>query len=118
MHNQHHFDSEVSVLTAGRDRHYSLGLAMALIAANVKFDFIGSDELESEGLRQAAQVNFLNLRGDQSVNAGLLQKTSRVLIYYSRLLKYAIQTKAKVFHILWNNKFELFDRTLLMAFYR
>lgn len=118
MHNQNHFDSEVSVLTAGRDRHYSLGLAMALIAANVKFNFIGSDELESEELRQSGLVNFLNLRGDQSVNVGLLQKTSRVLIYYFRLLKYVVRTKSKVFHILWNNKFELFDRTLLMAFYK
>jgi glycosyltransferase involved in cell wall biosynthesis len=118
MRNQNHFDPEVSVLTAGRDRHYSLGLASALIGANVKFDFIGSDELESEELSQSARVNFLNLRGDQSIKAGLLQKASRVLIYYFRLLKHATQTRAKVFHILWNNKFELFDRTLLMGFYK
>ena len=26
--------------------------------------------------------------------------------------------KPRVFHILWNNKFELFDRTLLMLYYR
>ena len=117
-HRQSSFEPEASVLTAGRDRHYSLGLASALIAANVKFDFIASDDLESEELRRSTQVNFLNLRGDQNVEAGLLQKTSRILIYYFRLIKYAATTKAKVFHIQWNNKFEFFDRTVLMAFYK
>ena len=118
MENQRKFGPQVSVLTAGRDRHYSLGLAMALAAANVKFDFIASDELESKELRESPLVNFRNLRGDQSVTAGLLKKTFRVLVYYFRLLAYAARTKSKVFHILWNNKFEWFDRTLLMAFYR
>ena len=118
MENEKKFESSVSLLTAGRDRHYSLGLASALAAAGVKFDFIASDELESEPLRQSPGVNYLNLRGDQSTNAGFLQKTSRVLIYYFRLLTYAMTSKSRVFHILWNNKFELFDRTILMVFYK
>ena len=118
MENQRNFEPEVSVLTAGRDRHYSLGLAMALAAANVRFDFIASDELESDELRESPLADFLNLRGDQSVDAGLLKKTWRVLVYYFRLLAYSVRTKSKIFHILWNNKFEWFDRTLLMVFYR
>jgi glycosyltransferase involved in cell wall biosynthesis len=58
------------------------------------------------------------LRGDQSVDAGLLRKVFRVLAYYGRLLAYAATAKPKVFHILWNNKFEVFDRTVLMLYYR
>ncbi|HTR43172.1 MAG TPA: glycosyltransferase family 4 protein [Pseudomonadales bacterium] len=112
------FESGVGVLTAGRDRHYSLGLASALVATGIKFDFIASDELESGQLRQSSLVNFRNLRGDQSTHAGLLKKMSRVLIYYFRLITYAMTSRAKVFHILWNNKFEFFDRTLLMVFYK
>jgi len=39
-------------------------------------------------------------------------------MYYAKLIRYAATAKPKIFHILWNNKFELFDRTLLTLFYR
>ena len=42
----------------------------------------------------------------------------RVLKYYGRLLCYAATAKPRLFHILWNNKFDLFDRTVLMLYYR
>lgn len=112
------FTPQVSVLTAGRDRPYALGLAAALSAAGTKFDFIGSNEVDSPGLHTNPQIRFLNLRGDQRVEAGFVQKMSRVLAYYWRLISYAATAKPKIFHILWNNKFEWFDRTLLMLFYR
>ena len=64
------------------------------------------------------RVNFLNLRGDQRSEAGLVTKVLRVLSYYVRLIRYVAKAEPKVFHILWNNKFELFDRTLLMIYYR
>src|SRR5213078_1014177 len=65
-----------------------------------------------------SQVNFLNLRGDQSSEARLLAKVLRVLSYYGKLVFYAATARPKLFHLLWNNKFELFDRTLLMLYYR
>jgi glycosyltransferase involved in cell wall biosynthesis len=118
MYSQKKIDAPVSILTAGKTRHYSLGLASALIASGQKFDFIASDELESAELYQSPQVNFLNLRRDQSVDAPLVKKMLRVLAYYFRLLSYAATTRAKVFHIQWNNKWEWFDRTFLMVFYK
>ncbi len=111
-------NSEASILTAGRDKPYALGLATALIATGTKFDFIGSNEVDSAELHANPQVNFLNLRGDQTVNAGALKKMGRVLAYYFRLLGYALTARPKIFHVLWNNKFELFDRTVLMVFYK
>ncbi len=111
-----HFD--ISLLTGGRDRPYALGLAAALAAAGAQFDFIGSNEVDSPELHGSPQIHFLNLRGDQSVDAGLPRKIFRVLAYYCRLFAYAAAARPKVFHILWNNKFEVFDRTLLMLFYR
>src|SRR5208282_3016300 len=51
-------------------------------------------------------------------NARLAQKITRVITYYLRLTRYALTARPKVFHILWNNKFEYFDRTLLMLFYK
>ena len=64
------------------------------------------------------RVSFLNLRGDQRPDAGLPRKVSRVLGYYARLIRYAATAKPRIFHILWNNKFETFDRTLLMLYYK
>jgi glycosyltransferase involved in cell wall biosynthesis len=47
-----------------------------------------------------------------------MRKALRVIVYYGRLLKYAVTARPRIFHILWNNKVEWFDRTLLMLFYR
>jgi D-inositol-3-phosphate glycosyltransferase len=110
--------AQISLLTAGRDKHYALGLATALAAAGVKMDLIGSDGLDSAELRGNPQIKFFNLRGDQSIDAGLLQKMTRVLIYYLRLIFYAARAKPEIFHLLWNNKFETFDRTALMLYYK
>jgi glycosyltransferase involved in cell wall biosynthesis len=64
------------------------------------------------------QVNFLNLRGDQRPDVSPIAKARRVLTYYVKLISYAATAQPKLFHLLWNNKFELFDRTLLMLYYR
>ena len=110
------FVPNISLLTGGKDPHYSYGLASALGATGVKLDLIGGDEFEV--FPYPPEIRFFNLRGDQRKDAGLLEKTRRVLIYYFRLLEYAARSKANIFHILWHNKVELFDRTLLMVFYR
>lgn len=108
----------VALLTGGGDRPYAFGMTTALVAEGVYVDFIGSDDLESPELRRMPNVKFLNLRGDQSQTAPLVTKTRRVISYYVRLIAYAATTRTSVFHILWNNKFEMFDRTILMLYYR
>src|SRR6185503_19043787 len=114
----HCSDIHVALLTAGRDKPYALGLASTLIARGIRLDFIGSDEVDGPELHNTPLVRFLNLRGDQRENAPLLNKIVRVLAYYSRLVRYVAAASPPVLHILWNNKFELFDRTVLMLFYR
>ncbi len=108
----------VGLLTGGDDRSYAHGLAMSLAAADVSVEFVGSDALDGADLRRNQNIRFLNLRGDQSEDAAITKKVFRLSRYYFRLVVYAVRTRARVFHILWNNKFELFDRTLLMLFYR
>src|SRR5262249_50220183 len=81
-------------------------------------DFIGSDDLAVPELLNDPLVNFLNLRGDQRPEASRMAKALRVLSYYVRLIRYAATARPTLFHILWNNKFQLFDRTLLMLYYR
>ena len=107
----------VALLTAGRDKPYALGLASALISQDVSFDFIGSDELAVPELCNDAHVRFLNFR-DQRLGASRTAKVLRVLAYYWRLIRYTANAQPEMFHILWNNKFEYFDRTLLMLYYK
>jgi len=108
----------VALLTGGGDRPYVIGLGTALASKGITFDLIGSDELDSPDLRSKPGVNFLNLRGDQRPEASVVTKILRVSLYYARLIRYAATAKPEIFHILWNNKFETFDRTLLMLYYK
>jgi glycosyltransferase involved in cell wall biosynthesis len=108
---------KIALLTGGQDKPYALGLASALISLGQSFDFIGSDAVDGPELHGNPQVNYLNFR-NQRADAGRLQKMTRVLVYYLRLMSYAIKARPGIFHILWNNKFDLFDRTVLMAYYR
>jgi D-inositol-3-phosphate glycosyltransferase len=110
--------SQVAILTGGGDRHYALGLAGTLIDHGIRFDFIGSDELDDPLLHESGLVRFLNLRKDTATNVSGGRKVVRVLLYYWRLLLYAATAKPKVFHILWQNKFLWLDRTLVMLYYR
>jgi glycosyltransferase involved in cell wall biosynthesis len=107
----------VALLTGGGDKPYALGLAKALSSQRIFLDFIGSDDV-GPSLNDNPRVRFLNLRGDQRPEASRMAKVIRVLNYYARLVRYAATSKPKIFHILWNNKFELCDRTLLMLYYK
>jgi D-inositol-3-phosphate glycosyltransferase len=111
-------NESVAVLTGGADQPYAFGLATALISSGATLDVVGNDELDCSELRGKPNVKFLNLRGDQRPDASFARKALRVLRYYARLLGYTTTAKPDTFHILWNNKFEFFDRTVLMLYYR
>jgi len=116
--NQRSMPLSVALLTGGGDKPYALGMAAALTSAGIHVDFIGSDDLSVPELLSNPSVNFLNLRGDQRHDAKPTVKILRVLRYYVRLVAYAATAKPKLFHILWNNKFQLLDCTVLMLYYR
>jgi glycosyltransferase involved in cell wall biosynthesis len=109
---------EVALLTGGGDRPYVFGLATGLMACGVRLDLIGSDELDDPAFHDTPSVNFLNLRGSLRSDASWRTKMARVIAYYGRLIRYAFTARPTIFHILWNNKFDFFDRTLLMLYYR
>lgn len=110
--------AEVALLTGGADQPYAFGLAQSLTAQGVSLDLIGNDHLDSPQWQATPNLRFFNLRGDQTPDVGRSAKALRVLKYYVRLIGYSVTAKPKIFHILWNNKFEYFDRTLLMLWYR
>jgi glycosyltransferase involved in cell wall biosynthesis len=109
---------EVALLTGGFDRPYAFGLAMTLVSKGICLDVIGSNEVDSPEMHTRPNLRFLNLWPTQRGVATLTGKFSRILRYYVRLIRYSAVARPKVFHILWNNKFQLFDRTLLMLYYK
>jgi D-inositol-3-phosphate glycosyltransferase len=109
---------EVALLTGGADKPYAFGLATALMTRVAALEVIGNNELDCSELRSAATVKYLNLRGEQQSDVGFGLKILRILKYYAQLIRYSAKAKPNIFHILWNNKFEYFDRTLLMLWYR
>src|SRR6187399_456863 len=107
----------VALLTGGTDKDYAFGLASALGAQGVFMDFIASDEVDAADLRDD-RIRSLNLRGSLERDASMTQKGLRALKYYFKLIGYAARAQPKIFHILWNNKFLFFDRTVLMLYYK
>jgi len=109
---------KVSLLTAGKDKPYVLGLLSGLVSQRLDVDFIGNDEMQSVNIVRSKYVNYYNLRGAQNEDAPIKEKISRVLKYYFKLVKYTAQTDSKLFHIQWENKFTFFDRTFLNIYYK
>lgn len=109
---------EMALLTGCQDRPYAFGLAMALVSKGVSVDMIGSDEEDSPQLHATAGLRFLNFRGSQKSKESFSRKLSKILLYYVRLIRYTARRKPRMLHILWNNKFEYLDRTLLMLYYK
>ena len=106
------------LLTGGIDRPYVFGLVTELISKGAALDVIASDSLDFPEFHEKPWLNFLNLQGSQRPDVSLMRKVFRLASYYARLIRYAMSAKPRIFHILWNNKFEAFDRTLLTVFYK
>jgi glycosyltransferase involved in cell wall biosynthesis len=111
-------DVAIGLLTGCIDRPYVFGLAIALASKNVHADIVGSDDLDSPELHNTAQLRFLNFGARYELGASFAEKLSKQLVYYATLIRYAARSSPKILHILWNNKFELFDRTILMLYYK
>lgn len=109
---------KISLLTGGGDKPYNLGLLEALVQQGIEVDFIANDDMQDAEIAKNSLVNYFNLRGDQCLDAPILDKLIRVLKYYSKLIKYAFQTDSKIFHIQWYNKFIYFDRVLMNLYYK
>lgn len=111
-------DAKIALLTGGWDRPYAYGLTTALLARGVCLDLICGNDLDIQEFHHDRQVAVLNLRQETGPGATVVSKVGRLLLYYVRLIRYAWTARPRVFHILWNNRFETIDRVLLMLYYR
>jgi glycosyltransferase involved in cell wall biosynthesis len=108
---------EVGLLTGVQDGHYPASLAIALAAKGVSLDVIGSDRVDGPKMHCTAGLRFFRLY-DGLQGGSAASKMKRVLVTYIGLIRYAWAAKPKILHIMWNYKFEIFDRTLLMLYYK
>jgi glycosyltransferase involved in cell wall biosynthesis len=108
----------IGLLTACRDRHYAFALSMALNSMGVRLDVVGGDEIDSPELHATRNLRFVNFCSKQKTNASIAEKIWNLLVYYAKLIRYAAQANPRILHILWNNKLEIFDRTILMLYYK
>ena len=56
---------QIGLLTGGQDRHYALGLAMALVSQGIWLEVVGSDEVDCPEIYSTSRLRFLNLRGSR-----------------------------------------------------
>ncbi len=106
-----------TVLTGGFDRPYAYGLTMALVAQGIAPDVIGNDAVDGPEMHNTPGLRFFGIHPNGG-EANLLNKLMAISKFYLKLFRYAATTRSRVFHILWNNKVPVFDRTLLMLYYR
>src|ERR1700683_1978919 len=108
---------EVALLTGGQDPHYATGLAVALAGQGVAVDVVGSDAVDGPEMHAAPRLRFFNLHGNKN-QTGIVAKIKRVVRLYLRLMRYAATAQPGIFHVLWNNQIEVFDRALLLVYYK
>jgi glycosyltransferase involved in cell wall biosynthesis len=111
-------DLSVLLMTGGIDRPYAYGLTVALASRGAKVDVLGGTELADVALNRESRVRFLNVHGDLRLPGTKAMKLVRHAASYVRMLRCALRSRARIFHILWNYKLEVFDRTVLMVLYK
>ena len=108
---------DISLMTGGQDRHYAVGLGTALIEQHLTLDVIGSDEIDGPEFHRYPCIQFHNLHGTHQ-KATHIRKLVTILAFYVRLFRYAFTARPRLFHILWNNRLPIVDRTILMLLYK
>jgi D-inositol-3-phosphate glycosyltransferase len=111
-------DLEIALLTGCQDKSYAVGLAIAVASKGVRTDVIGNDRVDSREYHTTPNLKFLNLGGIQDSDVGFLSKLHHLLTYYAGLIRYVTFGGPRIVHILWNSKFEYFDRTFLTLYFK
>jgi D-inositol-3-phosphate glycosyltransferase len=108
---------EVALLTGGHDPSYAFGLATTLSQRGIRVHAFGNDRVDNIGFHTSDRITFVD-GGGLRPNAGFLAKLFQLTAYYARLIAYVTFRSPKIVHILWNNKAEYFDRTLLTLYFK
>ena len=108
--------TKLALFTGGIDKHYASGLWQALAALGVPVDVICNPEMKDDEAESQQNLRFLTLYASAEPRRGKMGKVLAFIGVYARLMIYAATTSAEVFHVLWNYRIPVFDRTLLLLF--
>lgn len=91
---------------------YILGLLDGLSKIpDVYVNFLGSDR--SITVRDKYKnIKFINIRGSQESNVGLINKIYRIILFYFKLLAYILEDNSQLYHLHFPNKFLFIDFVL------
>lgn len=109
---------EISLLTGGFDRPYVFGLTTALADKRIAVEVIGNTLVECPEMHAKPSLTFRHFYWEARKNTGLAGKVWQILLFYARIIRHAAGNTPKIFHLLWNNKVQWFDRTFLMLYYK
>lgn len=109
---------KIALFTGGIDPHYACGLSRSLASLGLAVDVICNSEMETTQMEASPNLRLLTLYATPQQGQSKIGKLLAIIAVYARLIYYAVGSSAPIFHILWNYKFTLFDRTLLLIFYR
>ena len=107
---------KIALFTGGIDKHYASGLWQALAQLGVSVDVICNSEMKSR--EEQKNLRFLTLYASAQARRNKSAKLLAFIQVYIRLMIYACTTSAGIFHILWNYRIPLFDRTLLLLCFK
>jgi glycosyltransferase involved in cell wall biosynthesis len=93
-------------------------MAAGLAGQPVQLDVLASGPFMRSPELRHPNISCLNVYGDADSKDSFHRKVLRVIGAYLRLVAYAARTDATLFHLLWHNKFPLFDRTVLTIYYK
>jgi glycosyltransferase involved in cell wall biosynthesis len=94
------------------------GLTTVLAKYGIAVDLIAGDDLATSDFPDATSLTVHRFKEAPRAGAGVVANARRVLAYYRRLVGYAWSAKPRIFHIIWNNGYDTFDRVVLMLYYR
>lgn len=109
---------KVALFTGGIDKHYAAGLSKSLASIAITVDLICNSEMDLSATAESPNLNYLPLYPTPQWYGSRVRKLRAYLWAYCRLIRYAATSPAPIFHILWNYKFPLFDRTVLLVYYK
>ena len=109
---------KISILNAGQQTDYLYGIVSGLSEIpSLEIEVVDSDS--SVGVIDTfPRTTLYNLRGDNLSTQTIFTKAWRISKYYVRLLWYTAHTQSEIFHIQWENSISLFDRTILILYYK
>jgi len=108
----------ISILNAGQQTDYLYGIVSGLSEIpSLELEVVDSDSAVGV-IDTFPHTTLFNLRGDNLSTQPFLIKAWNICKYYGRLLWYTAHTRSEIFHIQWENSISLFDRTVLIFYYK